>query len=199
MAARGDGGFADRRPRRRGTLPPSPQSPSPARATGKNRADGARGAGVELGWIGRPHGVHGEVSVTLNTNRPERTTPGAVLYAGDRELVVEGARPHRGRWLVRFEGVTDRDAAEALRGARLVGEALDGPGEGQVWVHELVGAEARDTHGKALGRVTAVVVNPAHDLLVLEGDVLVPIVFVVERRPGVVVVDVPDGLLDVNR
>ena len=156
-------------------------------------------AGLELGSIGRPHGVHGEVTVTLRTDRPERTEPGAVLYAGDRKLVVASARPHQGRWLVRFEGVADRDAAEELRGATLVGEPLDDPGEGRVWVHELVGAEARDVHGNVLGRVTAVEVNPAHDLLVLDERVLVPMVFVVDQGPGIVTLDPPDGLLDVNR
>ena len=180
MAAGGDGGFADRR-RKAGAC------------------DGAKGAELELGWIGRPHGVHGEVTVTLTTDRPERTTPGAVLYAGDRKLVVESARPHQGRWLVRFEGVADRDAAEALRGVTLVGEALDDRGEGRVWVHELVGAEARDVHGNLLGSVTAVETNPAHDLLVLDDGALIPTVFVVDQEPGVVIVDVPNGLLDVNR
>jgi 16S rRNA processing protein RimM len=155
-------------------------------------------AGLELGSIGRPHGVHGEVTVRLRTDRPERTQPGAVLYAGDRKLVVVGARPHQGRWLVRFEGVADRNAAEELRGATLVGEPLDDPGEGRVWVHELVGAEARDVHGNVLGRVTAVEVNPAHDLLVLDERVLVPMVFVVDQGPGIVIVDPPEGLLDVN-
>ena len=48
----------------------------------------------------------------LHTDRPERTTPGAVLRAGDRTLVVASARPHQGRWLVRFEGITDRNGAE---------------------------------------------------------------------------------------
>jgi 16S rRNA processing protein RimM len=156
-------------------------------------------AGLELGSVGRPHGVHGEVTVILRTDRAERTEPGAVLYAGDRKLVVASARPHQGRWLVRFEGVGDRDAAEQLRGATLVGEHLDDPGEGRVWVHELVGAEARDVHGNVLGRVTAVEVNPAHDLLVLDERVLVPIVFVVDQEPGIVIVDPPDGLLDLNR
>jgi 16S rRNA processing protein RimM len=156
-------------------------------------------AGLELGSVGRPHGVHGEVTVILRTDRAERTEPGAVLYTGDRKLVVASARPHQGRWLVRFEGVGDRDAAEQLRGATLVGEPLDDPGEGRVWVHELVGAEARDVHGNVLGRVTAVEVNPAHDLLVLDERVLVPIVFVVDQEPGIVIVDPPDGLLDLNR
>jgi 16S rRNA processing protein RimM len=135
----------------------------------------------------------------LHSDRPERTTPGAVLQAGDRTLVVASARPHQGRWLVRFEGITDRNGAEELRGVTLVGEALDDPGEGQIWVHDLVGEEVRDTRGTALGRVTAVEANPAHDLLVLDDGTIVPIVFVVDREGGVVIVDPPDGLLDVNR
>ena len=137
--------------------------------------------------------------MTLHTDRPERTTPGAVLHAGDRTLVVASARPHQGRWLVRFEGVMNRDDAEELRGAVLVGEPLDDPGEGRIWLHELVGEEVRDVHGSPLGRVAAVEPNPAHDILVLDDGVLLPMVFVVDRRPGVVVVDPPDGLLDVNR
>jgi 16S rRNA processing protein RimM len=156
-------------------------------------------ADVELGRVGRPHGVRGEVVVTLHTERPERTTPGAILRAGDRTLVVASARPHQGRWLVRFEGITDRDAAEELRGATLVGESLDDPGEGRIWVHDLVGDEVRDVHGNAVGRVAEVQANPAHDILVLDDGVLVPMVFVVDRRPGVLVIDPPDGLLDVNR
>jgi 16S rRNA processing protein RimM len=156
-------------------------------------------AGLELGRIGRPHGIKGEVVVTLHTDRPERTTPGAVLQAGDRTLIVASARPHQGRWLVRFEGITDRDAAEELRGATLVGQPLDDPGEGRIWIHDLVGDEVRDVQGNTLGRVTGVEANPAHDLLVLDDGTLVPYVFVVDQQPGVLVVDPPDGLLDVNR
>ena len=137
--------------------------------------------------------------MTLHTDRAERTTPGAVLHAGDRTLVVASARPHQGRWLVRFEGITNRDGAEELRGAKLVGEPLDDPGEGRIWVHDLVGDEVRDVHGSTLGRVVAVEPNPAHDILVLDDGVLVPMVFVVDRQPGILVVDPPDGLLDVNR
>jgi 16S rRNA processing protein RimM len=155
--------------------------------------------GLELGRVGRPHGVKGEVVVTLHTDRPERTTPGAILHAGGRTLVVVSARPHQGRWLVRFEGITDRDAAEELRGATLVGDPLDDPGEGRMWVHELVGDEVRDVRGNTLGRVTEVQANPAHDMLVLDDGTLVPYVFVVDREPGILLVDPPDGLLDVNR
>ena len=136
----------------------------------------------------------------LTTNRPERAAPGSVLFVGDRPLVVASARQHHQRWLLCFEGVADRDAAEALRGAVLTAGALAEAGnEGDLWVHELVGAEARCRDGRMVGRVTAVEANPAHDLLVLDDGTLVPVVFVVEQQPGIVVIDPPDGLLELGR
>jgi 16S rRNA processing protein RimM len=101
--------------------------------------------------------------------------------------------------LVRFEGVDDRTAAEALQGLELTAAPLGDEVElddDEVWVHEIVGAEVRDRSGEAIGRVAAVEANPAHDLLVLDDGALVPMVFVVEQRDGVVVIDPPDGLFD---
>lgn len=152
---------------------------------------------LEVGRVGRPHGLTGEVAVTFSTNRAERHEVGAVLYADDRRLVVEAARPHQGRWLLRFTGVTDRDAAIGLRGVRLHAEPLDVEDDpDEWWVHELIGAAVVDRAGRAHGRVAAVEANPAHDLLVLDDGTLVPVVFVVEHGDGRVVVDPPAGLLD---
>jgi 16S rRNA processing protein RimM len=156
------------------------------------------GARLEVGRVGKAHGLKGEVSVTLTSDRRERMDPGSVLHAGDRELVVATAREHSGRWVVRFEGVGDRTAAEALRNATLSADALDAA-EGELWVHELVGARVHDRAGTDLGAVVAVEANPASDLLVLEGDVLIPMTFVVEQGDGTVVVDPPEGLLDVHK
>ncbi len=150
---------------------------------------------LEVGRVGRPHGLRGEVAVTFTTDRDERHAPGAVLYADERPLVVETARPHQGRWLIRFAGVTDRDAAIALRGVRLHAPPLDHDDD-RLWVHELVGAELVDVAGNQHGRVVAVQANPAHDLLVLDDGALVPVVFVVEHTAGRVVVDPPAGLLE---
>ena len=161
----------------------------------------APGAGDRLvvGRVGRAHGLRGEVAVTFSSNRPERSAPGAVLFAGARELVVEASRPHQGRVLLRFAGVGDRSAAEALLGVELTAVPLGDEVEladDELWVHEVVGAEVHDRAGAVLGRVAAVEANPAHDLLVLDGGALVPMVFVVEQRDGVVVIDPPDGLFD---
>ncbi len=164
------------------------------------------GAGrLEVGRIAKAHGLSGEVAVHPISNRPGRFDAGAVLYAGDEALVILSSRPHQGRWLVRFEGITDRSAAEARRGTVLSADAPGEPPEGEVWVHEMIGSSVFDIAGAPLGEVVAVEANPAHDLLVLDGGELIPMVFVVEVRagegdgPGAVVVDPPEGLLEVNR
>ena len=132
------------------------------------------------------------------TNRPERRlSPGSMLSSGGGALEVVTSRPHQGRWLVVFAGIGDRNAAERLRGATLSAPPLDDEDDDVLWVHELVGAEVVDTAGQHHGTIEAVEANPASDLLVLAGGVLVPLVFVTERRPdGTVVVDPPAGLFE---
>jgi 16S rRNA processing protein RimM len=141
------------------------------------------------------------MAVTFVSDRVERTRPGAVLFAPGADgtemtLVIETARPHQGRWLLCFDGVDDRTAAEALRGAILSADEIPSTDVDELWVHQLVGADVHDTAGDELGTVVAVQANPAHDLLVLDGGALVPVTFVVEHGPGRVVVDLPDGLLE---
>jgi 16S rRNA processing protein RimM len=147
-----------------------------------------------VGRVTKPHGIKGEVVVDLVTDRLERVAPGSVLTAGSRSLEVTASRPHQGKHLVSFAGVTDRTAAEALRGAVLTAPPLDDPDV--LWVHDLIGLEVVDTDGARLGTVTAVEANPASDLLVLDGGGLVPLRFLVEEAPGRLTVEVPPGLLD---
>jgi 16S rRNA processing protein RimM len=153
-------------------------------------------ARLEVGRIGRAHGLRGDVVVTPVTNIPERFAAGATLWVEDRPYVIASSRPNQHRFVVRFEGVDDRDGADALRGKIVEAEPLSEPPEGELWVHELIGSEVRDRAGGSVGRVVAVEANPAHDLLVLDGGALVPMVFVVSSEPGVVVIDPPVGLFD---
>jgi 16S rRNA processing protein RimM len=153
---------------------------------------------LEVGAIVKPHGLRGDVIVKLSTNRVERVAPGAVLAAEDgREFRVVRSSAHRGRFIVTFEGVDGIETAEALRGTALFAEPLDDPDA--LWVHELIGSQVEDAGGQLLGTVDGVQANPASDLLVLSGGALIPLRFVVRTEPGVrVVVDLPDGLLDLN-
>lgn len=130
----------------------------------------------------------------LTTDRTERVAPGAVLQSKRGSMTVERSRPHQKDWIVGFEGVPDRNAAEALRGLVLLAEPLEDPEA--LWVHELVGTRVVTPDGTERGTVTSVEANPASDLLVLDSGALVPLTFLVDRAPGVVTVDPPDGLFD---
>ncbi len=150
---------------------------------------------LQVGFIVKPHGLKGDVIVALTTNRDQRLDPGSVLHTADRQFQVVRASPHRGRFIVSFEGVAGIDQAEGLRGTELFAPPLEDPDA--LWVHELIGAQVEDTTGRILGTVEGVEANPASDLLVLEGGALIPLRFVVGNQPGArVTVDVPDGLLD---
>ena len=151
-------------------------------------------ARLEVGRIGRAHGLRGEIAVSLSTDREERLAPGSVLGITGGELVVVRARPHQHRWLVVFEGVEDRTAAEALQGELLYADALPADDVDELWVHELIGAAVQDPSGNSLGTVIAVEANPASDLLVLDGDRLLPLAFLVRHEAGLVVVDPPAGI-----
>lgn len=149
---------------------------------------------LEIAQVTKPHGIRGEVIVRMISNRTERVDPGAVLQSKRGALTVRASRPHQGHFIVQFDGVPDRSAAEELRGLMLLAEPLDDPAA--IWVHELVGATVVDTAGDELGTVTAVEANPASDLLVLDNGGLVPLTFLVSQEAGRVVVDPPPGLLD---
>jgi 16S rRNA processing protein RimM len=149
----------------------------------------------EVGRVGRAHGVQGDVAVQLITDRVERLAPGARLLAGERWLTVSSSRLVGERWLVRFEGVEDRTAAEKLTNAVLRAEPLDDDGD-ELWVHDLIGSRVIEVGGADRGVCVAVIDNPAHDLLELESGALVPVTFVTDYADGVITIDPPDGLFD---
>ncbi|MEV6372260.1 ribosome maturation factor RimM [Micromonospora musae] len=157
-----------------------------------------------------PRAVPSEGRVLRTEPGANRTSPDAgpgVPFRVPAELVIESARWHQGRLLVAFEGVLDRDVAEALRDT-LVGvdrsevAAPEDPEEFND--HQLVGLSVVTPTGERLGEVARIDHAPSSDLLVLrrpEGKTaLIPfvkaIVPEVDLANGRVVVDPPGGLLD---
>ena len=165
---------------------------------------------VVVGRIGRPHGVRGEVTVEVRTDDPDlRFAPGSVLLtepAGRGPLTVAGRRWHREVLLLRFEGVESREAGEAGRNTELHVAVADLPeleDPDVFYDHQLVGLTAQLTDGSPLGEVAAVRHEGAELLVVRRpggGELLIPfvaaIVPTVDLAAGHVVVDPPEGLLD---
>ena len=175
---------------------------------------------IAVGRIAAAHGLRGEVTVEVLSDVPGRFAPGAVLVlslagAPRRDLVVDAARPyasrHKDRLLVRFAGVDDRTAAEALRGGVLEVEAAAVPPapEGSYYQFELVGCRCEDRRAGFLGEVVDVVAGGGGDLLRVfcpaRGDepgseLLLPFVdaYVVDVDvPGRrILMDLPEGLIE---
>ncbi|WP_041795497.1 ribosome maturation factor RimM [Modestobacter italicus] len=168
-----------------------------------------------VGRIGRPHGVRGQVTVEVRTDDPDlRFAPGAALLtepAARGPLTVEAARWHSGTLLLTLvlpDGtvVADREAADELRSTQLLVPVEDLPeldDPDSFYDHQLVGLAAVLPDGTPLGEVTAVR-HEGTELLVVRRpqgpELLVPfvtaIVPTVDLAAGRLVVDPPEGLLD---
>jgi 16S rRNA processing protein RimM len=171
-----------------------------------------------VGQIGKPHGIRGEVLVTVRTDEPEaRFVPGTVFTteaptgtaAGTvpEKLSLEAIRWHQGRGIAVFDGVPDRNAADLLRGVLLQidSESVAPSGDpDEFHDHQLVGLAVVAVDGTAVGTVQAIEHGPASDLIVLRksagGTARIPFVSVlvpaVDLGGGRIVVDLPEGLLD---
>ncbi|HEY5981696.1 MAG TPA: ribosome maturation factor RimM [Microlunatus sp.] len=167
---------------------------------------------VIVGIVGRAHGIKGEVGIDVRTDEPDRRfTPGAALRRedGGLELIVETARDHSGRLLVRFLGYADRTAVEALRGTVLVVDvdATARPDDVEEYYdRQLTGLRVLDGAGAEVGRVVDVVHLPEQDLLQIRAEAgtrLVPFVRAlvpdVDLAAGTVrLADVPGLLADLD-
>lgn len=130
---------------------------------------------VAVGRVVKPQGRKGEVAVEPLTDRPGRFESLRRAYlpapgGGVREVVVASAWPHKGRVVVKLEGVDSIDDAERLRGQeiRIGEEELDRLPEGSYYHHQLKGLEVVDESGRSLGR--------AEDILETGGEAPVLVV-----------------------
>ncbi|MER5277674.1 ribosome maturation factor RimM [Streptomyces sp. NPDC002809] len=161
--------------------------------------------------IGRAHGIKGEVTVEVRTDEPElRLGPGAVLAtepASTGPLTIETGRVHSGRLLLRFEGVRDRTAAEALRNTLLIAdvdpeELPEDPEE--FYDHQLMDLDVVLADGTEIGRITEITHLPSQDLFIVERpdgtEVMIPfveeIVGEIDLEEQRVVITPPPGLID---
>lgn len=162
---------------------------------------------VVVGTVGKAHGLRGEVMVRRHSDVPGRFDVGCTLHLGGREVTIASSRSHQGRLLLRFEGVTDRNGAEALRGVEVSAPEADVSDEDVYYAHELVGMSVMLEDGTWLGDVVDViemVESAGYDLLEVERDGvrwLLPspddLVEVVDAdgTDALLVVDPPEGLI----
>lgn len=165
------------------------------------------GEAILVARIGRPHGVAGAVTVELFTDAPEqRFAAGQEVQLDDGSvLTVTHFHLTARAPVVAFAGVTDRTAAEELRGRQLyIPPAARRPLDpDEFWPDELEGMEVVSRSGETIGTASGVEVGHGQDrLLVRDGDREIAVPFVAEIVPQVdaarrrIVVDLPEGLID---
>ena len=165
---------------------------------------------VLMGAVGAAQGIRGEVRVKSYTEDPMAIGAYHRLFTADgRDLEILDVRPGRNAVIMRFLGINDRNAAEALRGVELFVDRSSLPDEEleeeEFFYADLEGLEAVDREGRIYGVVSGIFDFGGGDLLELKGPGLRPTlipfsevaVLEIDLEGGVIVVDpVAAGLLD---
>ena len=123
---------------------------------------------ILLGHISDAHGIKGEVLIKAHTGAPEAIADyGPLLDARGHTVEIQVVRVTPKGVVARVKGVTDRTAAEALKGTELftTREKLPDPEEDEFYHADLIGLSAIGPDGAALGTVTAVANHGAGDVI----------------------------------
>lgn len=156
---------------------------------------------IQMAVIGAAHGIKGELRVKTFTGDPLALADYGPLYAKDgRAFEIAAIRPANEVVVVRFKGINDRNAAEALTNVELFVDrsALpDDAEDGEFYYTDLVGLGVRDENGEPVGKVFAVQNFGGGDILEIQyrgrKGVLIPF-----TQAAVPVVDVTGGFIGID-
>jgi 16S rRNA processing protein RimM len=169
-----------------------------------------------VGHLNKVHGTKGELFVWPLTDHPESTfAPGVILYLGDEKadtpdtsrpsLVIEAIRPFRRGYLIKVNGVATRTEAEYVVGNYLFRpkSELASLEDGEVFYHQLLGMKVLTVEGEEVGEIEEVYELASADLLAVRGPggvrhipFLKSIIREVDPEAGTMIIDPPDGLLE---
>lgn len=171
---------------------------------------GTRLEPIVIGYVRRAHGIRGAVIVRPLSDDPQRFETGSEFLTDDPatdRVTLTGVQAHKEGLLATFEGIADRTAAERLRGVSLLIDAAQrrSLGDDEYWPEDLIGLAVFDTSGSQIGTVADVVGGTSQDRLrVATSQTQFDVPFVgeivteVDVAAGKLIVDLPDGLMDLE-
>jgi 16S rRNA processing protein RimM len=155
---------------------------------------------VLLAAVIAAQGLKGAVKVKIFTEAPETLTRyGALHDAKGRTFEITAFRPGKpGEAVLSLQGIENREAAEALKGAGLfiAREKLPQPSAEEFYHADLIGLEAQDGEGRVIGKVAALHNFGAGDVIEIaraDGDN----VLLAFTRETVPVIDIAGGRISV--
>ena len=163
---------------------------------------------LAVGRIVRAHGVHGELSMAILTDFPDRFKSIEQVYLGNEfdatPYILEGYRWHKKNLLLKLSGVTTRTQAESLRNLFVqvpIDEATPLP-EGTYYLYQLIGLEVVTTATQILGTLVNVLETGANDVYVIKSgdqEILLPaideVIKSIDLENKRVTVELIDGLI----
>jgi 16S rRNA processing protein RimM len=174
---------------------------------------GARASYLNVAKIARTRGIRGEVLADLHTDFPERFQELKDVWlefpdGTRRHMTLENSWTHQRRQVLKFLGVDDINAAEEFAGAWVQIEAQEAVilPEGTYFDHDLIGCSVRSLAGDELGTVEQVLRITGNSQLVVRGrsgEFYVPVTEAFCKSVSIdrkeILVDLPQGLIDLNR
>lgn len=110
---------------------------------------------LSVGFLRRPHGLHGEMIMDLHTDFPERLRKGRKLFVGEehKPVTLEAVRRHGNGVLIKFRAIDTPEAVGQFRNQWVYAAMKDLPPlpKGQHYQHELLGINVVDENGNPLG------------------------------------------------
>jgi 16S rRNA processing protein RimM len=129
---------------------------------------------LTVGFIRRPHGLHGELVMDLHTDFPERMKRGRKLLVGEdyQPHTLESVRPHQSGLLVKFKGIETPEQAGHFRNQWVYIKASEAPklAEGKIYQHELFGFQVVDENDQPLGELVEILETGANNVYVVRDE-----------------------------
>ena len=164
---------------------------------------------VVVARVSGPHGVNGELKAVARSDVPGRieALDEVCVHPRDEEPFMSrvlAARPvpHKPTYILRLEGVTDRNQAQALTDAELTVKQAESPQlpEGTYYASQILGLRAVTDEGEALGAVVEILRTGANDVYVTDRKLLIPataeVVLRVDLSAGEMLIRPLPGMFD---
>lgn len=169
---------------------------------------------IQVAKVSKPHGIKGEIKVYPFSENPESFKFYSSLVFVDPaekdawEIELLHSRSQGGMAVLTLFGVASRNDAEDLVGCEVWVSKDDLPelADDEYYWNDFEGMEVYTDKDIPLGHVASLMSTGAHDILVISGrgaEYMIPVrdEFIVEinEADGKIIVDLPEGLLEINR
>jgi 16S rRNA processing protein RimM len=130
---------------------------------------------LAVGKLRRPHGVRGEILMSVWTDFPERLKPGVVVFVGDdhNPIHIRNVRWHREDLLIAFDEYPVREDVGLLRNQVLWVHVDDLPSlqDGELYKHQLIGMTViDDASSEPIGRISEILETGANDVYIVRNE-----------------------------